>query len=100
MWELGTRKPRKDKIDEMREYYDVTYEYLMGESQFKNERDKHMAIFYERSKQMSMAQAQATGDPSSIREQQVLMKFSALTEEHQNFVTDLIDTYYEKDREK
>jgi hypothetical protein len=108
MWELGTRKPRKDKIDEIRDYYNVSYEYLMGDSDYKTSLESALAIVKEHYSDPSFkstyneALKKLFSKYSSVDQNDayyfIIIKFYELTPEHQRIVSDMIDMYYEKDK--
>ncbi len=102
MWELDTRKPRKDKIDELRSFYGVTYEFLVGESPYRNEADRE---FYEMLENATKSPEQEIMDQEfdefAYRGYKgMFMKFFDLTKPHKDSICEMVDFYYEKDKDK
>ena len=102
MWEIGQRYPRKKYLHALCEFFDVSMDYLNGLSEYRDELDRMLAI----------QAAQDANDPIAVWESQefeknvygefgdMFRKFSVLEEPHQQAVCDMVDMYYEKDKDK
>ena len=48
MWETGKSKPDADTLIKLSEYFDCTADYLLGTSEFKNQKEKSENVFTEK----------------------------------------------------
>ena len=96
LWETDRRFPRKEFLERICEYFGVSYDYLMGITDIPNaEVDTYYRIFMN----PDGPEAQEVKRNAAIAMER-LKKYSALTEQHKQAVIDMIDMYYEKDKDK
>jgi transcriptional regulator with XRE-family HTH domain len=95
MWELGQRFPRKPVLMKLCDYFDVSYDYLMGVSEEAKQGNYEM--IYRILNNPNGEEMQELKKKAQVGID-LLNKYGALTEQHQQAVSDMIDFYYDKDK--
>lgn len=96
MWERGTRSPRKMAQMALCDYFGVSMDYLNGRSIYKNE-DEH-AYFEMMEEELALDEVR---DREMYGDEYIMVtKYRKLTHPHKQSVNEMVDLYYEKDKDK